>query len=87
MIIRSEPRGVPRRFSSFVPTVLWRHLRRRLRRDRAWTLVVREYDADPFGPILHREDVPTKADVPAAVDRLATQLKRGTVPPTPTAQP
>jgi hypothetical protein len=82
-VIRSEPHGVP--------TVrwLWRppwklglgslHVLRWARRDKSWTVRVILRANDPFGPDTHAETVPSKRQVVAVLDRLETDVRRGSL--------
>jgi hypothetical protein len=79
VIIRADPSDVPLGVLSGI-TLLYRHARRRLRRDQSWTLQVRDYDEDPFGPVVYSEQVASRSEVATAIERLANTIRSTGVP-------
>jgi hypothetical protein len=61
---------------------LYRNLRRRLQRDRSWTLLVRPYNDDPFGRAIYAETVGSRGEVPEALDGLARAIRTAGIPVT-----
>jgi hypothetical protein len=79
VIIRADPSDVPAGVVSGL-TLLFRHARRRLRRDQTWTLQVRHYNEDPFGAIVYSEVVVSRPEVATAIERLAHTIRSTGIP-------
>ena len=75
-VIRVDPWNLPDgRSDSWTSTVAF--VQRAVERNHSWTLRVRRFSDDPFGPVIHEERIDKRSQVPEAISRVERAIHSG----------